>query len=73
MSQTVLFSPAPEGGLVDPQNIGGFLERFGRRQDPPNMGFFERRKRYRVAQFWRGIVRRRDDCQIFEADEISPG
>ena len=55
-SQPVLFSPAPKGGLVDPQNIGGFLERFGRRQDTPDMGFFERCEGHVIAQFWGRIV-----------------
>ena len=54
---TVLFSPPPEGGLVDAENRGRFLKRSGAGQDSPDMRFFDLVQTDRVTDLDLGASR----------------
>ena len=54
----VLFSPPPEGGLVNAENSGRFLKRFGVCQNSPDMRFLDLVEADRVADLNLGASRR---------------
>ena len=55
-SNPVLLPAAPQGGLVDAEDIGSLLKRFCGSQHPPDMFFFDFLQRDRIAKSCAGIT-----------------
>ena len=67
-----LLALAPEGGLVDAQDLGCFLKGFGRGQYAADVVFLDHAQGHPVAQLDGGAMRRDGLGKIFDADDV-PG
>ncbi len=68
---TVFFPAAPEGGLVDVQDLGRLLEGSCRSEDTPNVLFFELFEGDGVASPRAGIGRGKVGRQMLRADPLA--
>lgn len=57
LSNPILLSAAPQGGLVDAENFCGILKGFCRRQNPPDVFLFDFLDGNRIAEPCAGISR----------------
>ena len=66
----VLLPAAPEGGLIDSKDIGGFLQRFYRGKHTADMFFFDLLDGDWISDFRRGFQGREFLRKVFGADLI---